>query len=245
MDGNQTRLHQALKELHARATGGETEVDVRVGGKKYRIDVLDRVTSDAYEIQLEQFGKAFYPKIQALSSQYNVIIIHPVPVVQHVTTWEHGLASQHVVHKRQDFHSIFERLVSFRAPDIIGKIQVRVLLVEERVTRRHAGFRGKRPCYEVLERDLVRIVGERTFSSPGKFLAMLPSGLPGEFTNNDVATLLDIKGGMTRKKKIAGCMTYSFCQLGLARRAGKQGNAHVFSIVDRPSLVSFEAHVAI
>jgi hypothetical protein len=245
MDGNQTLLHQALKELHARATGGETEVDVRVGGKKYRIDVLNYVAGDAYEIQLEQFGKAFYPKIQALSSHYNVIIVHPVPVVQHVTTWERGLASQHVIRKRQDFHSIFERLVSFRAPDVIDKIQIRVLLVEEHVTRRPAGFRGKRPCYEVLDRDLVRIVGDRTFSIPGELLAMLPPGLPGEFTNNDVTALLDIKGGMARKKRIAACMTYSFCQLGLARRVGNRGNAHVFSIVDRSPLVSFGAYVEI
>nr|MDO8111401.1 hypothetical protein [Candidatus Sigynarchaeota archaeon] len=238
MDGNQTRLHQTLKELYASATGGETEVNVRVGDKKYRIDVLDQVAGNAYEIQIKQFGKAFYPKIQALSSLYNVIIIHPVPVVQHVTTWEHGLASQHVVRKRQDFYSIFERLVSFRAPDVIGKIQVRVLLVEERVTRQLAGFHGRRPYYEVLDRDLVRVVGERTYSGSRKFLAMLPSGLPCEFTNNDVAAMLDIKGGRARKKKIAGCMTYSFCQLGLARRTGKRGNAHVFSIVESPSIVS-------
>jgi hypothetical protein len=96
----------------------------------------------------------------------------------------------------------------------------------------------------VLDRDLVRIVGDRTFSGRDKFLAMLPSGLPSQFTNNDVAALLDIKGGMARRKKIARCMTYSFCQLGLARRIGKQGNAHVFSIVDSPSLVSFKAPAA-
>lgn len=234
MDCNETLLHKALKARFAWSTGGETEVDVRVDGKTYRIDVLDRAAGDAYEIQLGHFGKTFYPKIRALTSRYNVIIVHPVPVIQHVTTWDHGAATSRVVHKRQDVYSIFEHLVSFKVPDVIGNLKVNVLLIEERVAQRFAGFRGKRPRHEVLERDLIRIVDTWLSSSPEDFVSMLPRGLPDEFTNNDVAAALDIKGGRTRKQRIAACMTYSLCQLGLATQVGKQGNAHVFSIETSP-----------
>ncbi|NMC08659.1 MAG: hypothetical protein GYA24_25845 [Candidatus Lokiarchaeota archaeon] len=225
---NQTLLHQALKHAYARKVCGDEEVDVLSGGKKYRLDVFDRVHRHAIEIQLEQFGKEFYSKIGVISRDVFVTIVHPVHIIQHASTRTGAAVETRVVHKHNDFYSIFDVLIHFKTRFDPGKFKFEYLLTEEAILQEHAGFKRGRPLYRVASRDLVNILDSRTVASKVDFLAFLPHDLPGRFTNKDVADRLGIKGGTTRRKAIAARMTYSLRGLGLLRVAGKQGRMLLF-----------------
>ncbi|MHA1680963.1 MAG: hypothetical protein ACTSUE_08135 [Promethearchaeota archaeon] len=231
MESNQSKLHIALKHRYSEKTGGREEVVVSVGGKKYRVDVLDESTGTAYEIQLEHFGRQFYPKVRALMERYTVVIIHPISILQHVIARNNGRVEEKQVKKRNDYYSIFKNLVSFRLPFYEGRLRFELLLVEDRVHQVFSGYRGRRPRFRVEERELVRVIDSRELCSLADFEAMLPGDLGMEFTNAELAGGLTIRGGKTRRKKIAGCITYSLCLLGVLKRAGKRGNSHVFSPV--------------
>ncbi|MFX0102392.1 MAG: hypothetical protein ACFFCS_22695 [Candidatus Hodarchaeota archaeon] len=230
MERNQTLLHQKLKHLYSKACDGREEVDVQIKGRKYRIDVLDESSKIAYEIQLGNLGMHFYKKIEALMDLYKVIVVYPIPLKQHVTINEKGNVESKLVRKRNDYYSVFKDMVSFRTNFKEGRLEFELLLVEERVEQEFAGFYRRRPHYTTLQRDLVGVVDSWTLSSQEDFLSMLPENLPKTFTNKDLIERLDIKGGLRRKRKISGWMTYSLCSLGLLDRVGKQGNAHLFAL---------------
>ena len=225
---NQTLLHQSLKHEYARQVSGDEEVDVLSDGKRYRLDVLDRARGHVFEIQLEHFGRQFYQKIADIAKHYFITIIHPVPVVQHVSTRCGSTVETKVVHKRNDFYSIFDALIRFRIPFDPKRFKFEILLTEESVVQVHAGFKRGRPLYCVLSRELMRVVESREIASIADVLAFLPPGLPPTFTNQDIANRLDIKGGKTRRKKMASRITYSLRLLGLLRESGKQGRLLLF-----------------
>jgi len=225
---NQTLLHQALKHDYASKVGGEEEAGVESGSKRYRLDVLDRVHRHGYEIQLEHFGKQFYDKIDAITRQLFVTIVHPVPVIQHVSARSGAVVETRVVHKRNDFYSFFDVLTHFKMRFDPARFKFEILLTEERVFQDHAGFKRGRPLYRLVSRELVHVVDSRHVATADDLLAFLPLGLPAAFTNKDLAERLGIKGGATRKKKVASRMTYGLRLLGLLRVAGKEGRMLLF-----------------
>ncbi len=230
VEHNQTLLHQALKHHYALSVGGEEEVDVSSGGKRYRVDVLDQARSRAFEIQLEHFGKQFYSKIDDISHDLFVTIVHPVPTIQHASIRTGAMVETRTVHKRNDFYSLFDVLVHFKIPFNPSRFKFEILLTEERIFQEHVGFKRGRPLYRLVSRELINVLGSRHVSTAADFIAFLPPGLPRTFTNKDIAGRLSIKGGTTRRKKIASRITYSLRLLGLLRVAGKQGRLLSFEL---------------
>ncbi|MBD3186257.1 hypothetical protein GF325_05470 [Candidatus Bathyarchaeota archaeon] len=234
METNESQLHLSLKCAIAQRVGGQEEADVIIEDEHYRIDVLDERRNIAHEVQVGNLGKKFYGKVCKMMKQYQVQITYPIPVIQHLfrTGQDGETLEPKTVHKRNDYYTFFQDLVSFRVKFREEKIRFNLLLVEEKVEQVFAGFKYRRPHYRSTEHYLVNVLDEMVLKSPGDFFSMLPGELPDSFTNKNLANKLDIKGGPRRKKKIAGAMTYSLCLLGILKRMGKVGNAHVFSIAN-------------
>lgn len=229
---NQSLLHTKLKAAYAIRTDGQQEYSTKVGINSYRIDVFDETKNTAYEIQLDNFGTSFYEKIRDLIKIHDVVVVHPIPIIQQVRTI--GESKPRVIHKRNDFYTIFEKLVSFRVEFCSKKLSFELLKVEERIERKLSGYRRRgRPKYKLLSRDLVRVIDKREVEDHEDIYSFLPENLPSRFTNKDLMEGLEIKGGRRRRKKIAACMSYSLRNLGIIEKTGKQGRFLEFKIACR------------
>lgn len=245
LEKNQTLLHQKIKNYYTKLVNGKEEVTIKVNGNKYRIDVFDEKNNAIYEIQLKDFGKRFYEKISDLQKVNKVIIVHPITIKESLVLIERNKSDdklyfkQKIVNKRNDYFSFFEKLVSFKIPFNEKQVNIHLLLIEEKVVKKFAYIRRGRPRYHTKQRDLLKIIDKLHIKTRNDFLNFLnPTKLNMPFTNNDLVENLSIKGGLRRKKKIAGCLTYSLCSLEILNRVGKKKNAFLFDI--RPNSSKLE-----
>ncbi|MFX0051134.1 MAG: hypothetical protein ACFE8U_07550 [Candidatus Hermodarchaeota archaeon] len=231
---NQTWLHQKLKKLYKTKVGGTEEVPLQINGNTYRIDVLDRQKTTAYEIHRLNFGMRFSEKIRELIqlTKMKIVIIHPVVLKQKITRMKQGdfLSVSHI-NKFGDIYSFFEKLVYFKTEFVPTRMEFEVLFIKEHVVKECVGYwRSGRRKYQIVQRDLITIQETKQFRKRADFVNLLPIGLPPVFTNQELAEKLSIQGGIRRKNRIPGCLTYSLCRLGILRRVGKRGRAHEFTI---------------
>ncbi|MHA2246777.1 MAG: hypothetical protein ACXADY_17670 [Candidatus Hodarchaeales archaeon] len=231
---NQTWLHQKLKNQYLSKVGGAEEVIVQIkGGKKYRIDVLDKQGMTAYEIHRSNFGMRFSEKIRELLqlSEMRIVIVNPVVLTQKVTRMNQGeIINVSYVNKRGDIYSFFEKLVRFKT-EFNERMEFNVLFVKEHVFKEFLGFsKNGRRKYQIVQRDLISIQETKKFCTRSDFIDLLPKNLPRIFTNRELAERLEIQGGNRRKRRIPGCMTYSLCKLGILDRVGTRGRAHEFTV---------------
>ncbi len=234
--GSITNVHEQLKGIYLKShLHGETEANVKINERRFRIDILDRQENMSIEIQRHNFGKGFYDKIEKLISQMRVIIVHPIVIKQKITRKKDGsVIGTSYINKtnRADFYSLFERLVSFKTKFIPEKIHFDVLLIREHVLKEFAGVwpRSGRSRYRVTQRNLMSIENTLEIRKESDFLDFLPKGIPDVFMNKDIITRLKVNGNERRKHRIAGCLTYSLCNLGIITQVGKKRNAHQFVI---------------
>jgi hypothetical protein len=232
--GQETEVHEQLKSIYLNSLRfGDKEVQTTINGRKFRIDVLDKQRNLAYEIQRHNFGKGFYDKIELLTSQLSVIIVHPIVIRRKVTRRNNGkiIGVSYINRtKYADFYSLFEKLVSFRTIFVPEKIGFDILLIKEHVKKEFAGVwkKSKRPRYRMTQRELIRIEDTRKIRQKSDLYSFLPKGLPEVFTNRNISEKLEIQGGDKRRNRIAGCITYSMCNLGLLEQVRARGRAHQF-----------------
>ncbi len=234
--GQETELHEQLKKIYLNSLiFGEKEVLIKINGRKFWVDVLDRQNNVAYEIQRYNFGKGFYDKIKMLVNQLNVIIVHPIVIRQKVTRMKNGnIVGVSYINKTKftDYYSFFEKLVSFRTTFEPQKIGFDLLLIKEHVKKEFAGIwsKSKRPRYLMTQRELISIEENTEIRQKSDLYSFLPEHLPEVFTNQNISERLEIQGGDKRKRRIAGCITYSMRNLGLIEQVGTKGRAHQFII---------------
>ncbi len=234
--GSITNVHEQLKGIYLKFhLHGETEANVKIDERRFRIDILDKQENMSIEVQRHNFGKGFYDKIEKLITQMRVFIVHPIVIKQKITRKKDGsVIGTSYINKtnRADFYSLFERLVSFKTKFIPEKIHFDVLLIREHVLKEFAGVwsRSGRPRYRVTQRNLMSIEETLEIRKESDFLDFLPKGIPDVFINKDIITRLKINGNERRKQRIAGCLTYSLCNLGIITKVGKKRRAHQFVI---------------
>lgn len=187
--------------------------------------VVDLVRGELLiEIQTGGFS-SLRRKLPDLLERHRVRLVHPIAAEKSIVKLDEDgkVASRRRSPKRGAVVDIFGELVSI--PDLPAHpgLEVEVQLVEMEEVWRFDGRRGRRRNgWVVLERRLVEILSTHRLDSPASLAALLPDGLPGDFTTADLARALGIR------RRLAQQMTYCLRHLDILDIVGKDGNALVY-----------------
>ena len=236
---NQTQLHQQLKEYYRNKLNGQEEVSLTINDSVYRIDVINQDNSIACEIHRSNFDKRFSKKIQALLSipKMYLIIVCPLVSAQKVFRMNNQKVINTSYYKKPyALFSLFDLLVRIKTPLIENRMEFRVHLISENVTKQFQGFIGRttRRRYKIIERELNSIDDTRVFKNHNDFIKLLPTNLPPKFTRKELGQALSLPKLSERSiQRLAGRMTYSLWKLGVLKRIGKQRQAYIYEYSSR------------
>ncbi|HSJ33893.1 MAG TPA: hypothetical protein VLB85_02455 [Acidimicrobiia bacterium] len=211
-------LHAALKRWYAEE-GDRIEEPV----EGFVVDIVRGET--LIEIQTQGFA-SMKRKLDRLLDYHQLRIVHPIPVEKRILKIDDGgaIVSRRLSPKRGTVVDIFGELVSF--PTLISHpgLTIEVLLTREEEVRRFDGTKAwRRRGWVVEERRLVEVVDRVVLESPATLAALLPVGLPTEFTTADLAS--DLGCG----RRLAQQMTYCLRHVGAIEIVGKSGNSMLYS----------------
>ena len=196
---NEGSLHAALKASYAQP-GDEFEVPL----SGFVIDI--RRDDLLIEIQTGSFA-AMGNKLDHLLVEHRMLLVHPIAVETYL---QRPGAKPRKSPKRGSVYSMFDELVSIPTvldhPNLSLEIAlVSVTKVQEadsRVRRGRGGFR-------TTDRVLRHVIELQRFDHTADLLALVPDGLPPEFTTADLAATAGISRDAAQK------MAYCLRPLGL------------------------------
>lgn len=172
-------LHAALKLL---VSEPGDRFEVRMGGF-----VVDVVRGDTcIEVQTGGFA-AMGNKLDRLLGDFHVHIVHPIAVGSWIERRELPTRKSP---KKGRLHDLFGELVS--VPTILDhpNLTIEVFLVEVDVVKvEDPTMRRRRGGWRTVDRRLRRVVDRHGFRTTSDLVALLPDGLPDEWTTKDVAAL--------------------------------------------------------
>lgn len=213
-------LHEALKAWYA-LPGDRLECPV----DGYVIDIVREGL--LVEIQTANFS-AIRPKLEKLLPRHPVRLVYPVAAEKWILRLAgDGLTMQgrRRSPKRGRAVDVFPELV--RIPDLVRHpdFSIEVVLVQEETVWRDDG-RGswRRRGRSIEDRRLLGVISSAVYAGADDFRALLPAGLPGEFTVPDLAKAVG------RPRSQAGKMAYCLREMGAIERAGKRGRAWAYRV---------------
>jgi hypothetical protein len=215
----ESALHSSLKSWLSRP--GD-RIEGRVGG---RIVDLVRANGECVEVQTRRLDK-IAEKALALCRGSPVRIVHPVIAEYSIVRLDPSTGvflSERRGPKRGDIWSIFDELVM--APGLIGarNLTIEVLLVRVRELRvRDAKWSWRRKGDRVLSRELVEVLGSRSFKGRAAWLRLLPQESPWDSAGLGVALGI----GTDRARRLL----YSFAKAGLLSDAGRSGRRKLYEL---------------
>lgn len=211
-------LHAALKRWYSVA-GDRIEEPVEGF-------VVDIVRGDTLiEIQTRSFSSMKRKLARLLEGGHRVRLVYPIPVEKWIVKLDDDgeATSRRKSPKRGMTADLFGELVSF--PEVISHpgFSIEVLLIHEDEVRRYEPDKAwRRKGWVIEERRLVEVVDRIVFDSPASLGALLPRGLPEDFTTAQLAD--DLGCG----RRLAQQMTYCLRYAGAIEMVGKDGNALVY-----------------
>ena len=216
---NEKPLHAALKEWYAQQ---EDTFEVEVDG--YIVDLV--CGGQLVEIQTGSFS-ALKHKLRSLARHHPTRLVYPIAREKWLLKLpqeQHGKAQRRKSPKNGRVEDLFKELVSF--PDLICQenFSLEVLLIREEEVRRYDGKRRwRRGGWVTEERRLLEVVERHIFSGPRDLAALIPAGLPEQFTTADLAQVMDIPRWLAQKA------AYCLRNMDLIVQVGKRGNAHLYA----------------
>ncbi len=209
-------LHAALKRWYA-APGDLVE---------HPVDgfVIDLVRGEQLiEIQTRSFSSMKRKATTLLDRDHAIHVVHPVACeTVLVKVDEDGAITRRRSPKRGDVVDLFAELVSLAPLLTRPALTFEVVLVRQEELRTFDATRAwRRRGWVVEERRLVEVLDRVPLGSPDDLAALLPAGLPDEFTTADLAAALG------RPRRLAQQMAYCLRHAGVVDVVGKQGNASV------------------
>lgn len=215
----ETSLHRQLKEFYCTdARRREVQVD------GFRIDAV----CDGTLVEIQQASlAALRKKVSALLERHAVIVVKPLAA--HKLILKRSRARGSVVTrrsspKRETLLSVFHELVYFLDVFPHPRLTLEVLLTgqeEVRLPKKSRRWRAK--DYRVEDRRLVEIFSRHILRSAADLAALLPEGLPEEFTTADIARQAGIPRWLAQK------MTYCLRRVQAVESRGKRGNSGLYS----------------
>lgn len=216
---NERSLHKAIKTWYAEE-GDVFEVTLSSG---YIADILRGNT--VIEIQTRAFSK-MKRKLDTLLPKHPVRLLYPVACEKHIVTVDDvgNELRRKRSPKRGKMYDVFRELISLAEYLPKRRFTVEVLLAEVEEVRCEDGLGSwRRKGVSVVDTRLVSVRERVTLGTKRGYMALLPKGLPKPFTNKELATHAKVR------KDLAAKMTYTLEKAGYLSRAGKKGNAHLFT----------------
>jgi len=231
----ESALHAALK-LHFAEPGDRLEVKVE-GSIIDLVKRLPNMSAEAafpydakalelVEIQTKGLGK-IAAKVLSLSKGHRIRVVVPIALETKIARLDPltgEFLSERKSPKRGDLYSLFDELI--HAPSLIASpnvsIELALVLLREIKTKDGSGSWRKRGD-RVVARELLEVVSTRRFRTRAEWLALLPRGLPTEFTSFELGEKLGI--GAARARKIL----YAYAKAGLLIEAGKRGRMKAYT----------------
>lgn len=175
---NESSLHRQLKELLA-APGDRFEQRV----DRFTVDLLRGDT--CIEIQTGRFG-AMGAKLDRLLPDFHVHVVHPISVGTWLDRPDHPVRKSP---KKGRLHDVFAELVSVPTMLDHPNLTVEVFLVDVDVVKIHdPSLRRRRGGWRTVDTRLRAVHLRHGLRTTADLAAMLPDGLPPEWTTKDLAT---------------------------------------------------------
>jgi hypothetical protein len=216
---NEKSLHSDLKQWYARA---EDRLEIKMDGY-----IIDLVRGDLLvEIQTGSFSP-LKRKLARLLESHPVRLVYPIPVEKWIVmrSWKDDEPpSKRKSPKHGSAEHLFAQTIYI--PHLIqnDNFSIEVLFTREEEFRRPVEKKHRRSKGWVMEeRRLLDVIGSQVFHTAGDLLALLPAGLPVEFTVRDLAQ------AMRQTTALAQKAVYTLRKMGLIIPAGRKGRAFLYS----------------
>ncbi|HEY3289699.1 MAG TPA: hypothetical protein VGK87_06190 [Anaerolineae bacterium] len=219
----ESSLHAALKQWYLR--DGD-QLEVNVDGS-----IIDIVRGSLLiEIQTRNLA-SIKRKLAKLSATHAIHLIYPIAREK----WIVRLDQQHrqqISRRKSPKHGriedVFMELVSVAALLHDSRLVLEVAFIKEEeiwsMAKTHRRTSRWRAGWARHDRKLIEVIEQRVFASPRDFINLLPSSLPDQFTNHELAHALG------RPRYLAERMTYSLRQMGVLEVNGKRGRSLLFQV---------------
>jgi hypothetical protein len=164
------------------------------------------------EIQTGSFA-AMGNKLDHLLAEHRMLLVHPVAVETHL---QKPGAKPRKSPKRGSIYGLFEELVSI--PTLLDhpNLSLEIALVSvTKVQEPDSAMRRGRGGFRTTDRVLREVLERHRFDRTVDLLALVPDGLPAEFTTADLAAHAGIG------RDVAQRMAYCLRPLGLFREVGR------------------------
>lgn len=220
-------LHAVLKWYYE-PDGSRHEIPVG----EYIADIVGE--DGVIEIQTRNFSR-LKPKLTGLLALCRVTVVHPVIVSKRVISIDAvtgEFISSRVSPKHASLYTEMRELYTLRELLDSDRLTLRFPLLtadEYRTfgvsTRRRKKQRTRRGEYvsDVMPTD---IVGEIVLSEPSDYAALIPDGLPPEFSAADFARTAATAAGNARMA------IHLLVSMNLAQPSGRQGNRRLYRLVE-------------
>jgi hypothetical protein len=176
------------------------------------------------EVQTGNFG-AIKRKLKVLLNEHKVQVVYPIAGERWIARVDRNSrrVSRRKSPKSGRVEDLFGELLRLPELAIHPNFSMRTLLIQEEVIWRDDGQGSwRRKGWSVADKLLLAVVREQLFEVPDDYLALIPRGLVGSFTNQDLADSLQ----MTRS--LATKMTYCLRRMDLLEQTGKQGRFNLY-----------------
>ena len=212
-------LHAALKNWYAQP-GDQQEVSI----DGYLIDIVRGEL--LIEIQTRNFI-ALKDKLSILLERYSVRLVHPIArekwILRLSATGDRTL-SRRKSPKHGRLEHLFPELIRFPHLATYPNFSLEVLFTREEEIRRDDGKGSwRRRGQSIVDRRLIDVIDKCVLSSPYDYRELLPAGLPHQFTNQDLAALLDMPSYLAAK------MTYCLRNMQVLNITGKRGRSILYA----------------
>lgn len=216
---NEKPLHAALKTWYS-CPGDQFEV--KLDG--YFIDIVRG--NELIEIQTAGLG-ALRGKLRKMLKKYPITLVYPVASskwIVRIDPASRKVRSRRKSPKQGSVFTAFEELVSIPTLLADPNLKLVIALIEEEEQRKHAPGRAwRRKGWVVQERRLLNVVSSHLLNDPQDYLALLPKGLPEQFTT------ADLKEGLKCTQHVAQQIAYCYHKMDYLRRVGKRGRYYLYS----------------
>lgn len=218
-------LHAQVKQY---LSGPGDRFEVSVDRK-----VVDLLKADGEVVEVQTVGLAkIQPKVLALAgSGRRVRVVHPIAVESEIRRLDPAtdeLVSARRSPKRGDVYELFGELAWATGLVAARNVSVEALLVRTAVTRKNDGTGSwRRKGDRTVDRELIEVLGSRTFRTAAQWLALIPKDLSPPWTSSSLGEALGIRAARAR------LVLYCLARAGLIAECGKDGRRKQYTRLTR------------